>query len=368
MADHDAVIPLFRPSCTDLEVKYVTETLRSGWWAQGPRVEELEEKFAAYTGARHAVAVSSGTAALQLSIEAIGIKGKEIILPALTFASDALAVMHSGNIPVFADIDEDTLCIDWEDARRKTTPRTGAVIPVWYGGTVRKPRYSGTAEESADWWVDIPVIEDCAHAAGSAQAGRDETACWSFQAVKNLAAGDGGMITTLDSRVAQKARKLRWCGIDRSTWDRDRKKSYNWDYDITVPGHKAHMNDITASVALAQLERLDEMNEKRRDIVSRYLGELDYLDWLKLPEWRENSAWHIFAIRVNHRDELIDHMKSLGVSAGVHYRPLNHYEIFGKTELPVADRVWKTLLTLPLYPDMTEMDICRVISAVRSFR
>lgn len=363
MADHDAVIPVFRPSCTDLEIEYVTRTLRSGWWADGPRVEELEEKFAAYTGARHAVAVNSCTAALQLAIEGLGITGKEIILPALTFASDALAVMHSGNTPVFADIDEDTLCIDWEDMLKKVTKDTAGVIPVWYGGTVTVPE---SMYPAIGWF---PLIEDCAHAAGSTGAGHmGAAACWSFQARKNLAAGDGGMVTTDDPDLADRIRALRWCGISRSTWDRDKSSSYSWDYEVTVAGHKAYMNDITASIALAQLERLNDMNTVRRQIVRTYLSEFADLGWLKLPRWDVSSSWHIFAVRLERRDEFIDHLKSRKISTGVHYRPLNSYDIFGKTELPVTDRVWKTMVSLPLYPDMTFADIERVIEAVRSFR
>lgn len=352
------MIPLFKPSCSDLEIEHVTEVLRGGWWAGGPKVAELEKEFARKTGAGYAVATSSCTMALQLSIEALGIRDAEIILPALTFAATGLAILHSGNIPVFADIDEGALCVDWQDVHRKTTRRTAAVIPVWYGGVVSLP-----TERS---WA---VIEDCAHAAGSVAAGRaGNVACWSFNAVKNLASGDGGMITTDDADLVAKLRRLRWFGISRNTWERDQGARYNWDYDIPEAGWKADMSDITAAVALAQLERLDEMNSARRKIVRAYLDGLGDLGWLRLPEWREGSSWHMFTVRVDRRDEFIDHMHAHGVSAGVHYRPLTSYGIFGNAELPVTDRVWKTLVTIPLYPDMTEQDVSQVISAARDFR
>jgi len=353
------MIPLFRPSCTDLEIKYVTEALRSGWWGTGPVTEKLEHHFAEMAGARHAVAVSSCTAALQLTCQAAGVAGGEVIVPALTFASTALAAVHAGATVRFADIDEDTLCLDWADAHAKVTPETRAVIPVHYGGTVTR---------STHWWPHIPVIEDCAHACGSTGAGRQgEVACWSFHAVKNLAAGDGGMITTDNDALAARLRRLRWCGIDRSTWDRETGRGYNWEYDITELGLKAQMNDITAALALAQLERLGEMNDARRAIAARYLDGLDGLGWLRLPPWRDGSSWHLFTVRVADRDRFISHMLSRGVSAGVHYRPLNTFTVFPQDPLPVTDRVWKTLVTLPLYPDMTELEVAQVIAAVREF-
>jgi len=316
----------------------------------GPVVEELEEQFAKYTGSRHAVAVSNCTAALQIACETLGVRDGEVIMPALTFAATGLSVLHSGGKVVLADIDEDTLCIDWDDVKSKETQRTAAIIPVWYGGTVNSPR-----SFPSGW-----IIEDCAHAAGNMLAGQiGDVACWSFNAVKNLASGDGGMITTPDGELAARLRRLRRFGIDRK----------GWDYDIPDPGWKADMNDITAAIALAQLQRLDEMNELRRKIVLTYIKELSDLDWLRLPEWDESSSWHMFVARTEHRGNLIIHMYSRGVSAGVHYKPLNLHRIFGEHKpLPVTDRVWKTLITFPLYPDMTDDDLGQVIDAVRSFR
>lgn len=344
------MIPLFKPSCSDLEIQNVTRVLRSGFWSMGPVVEELEEQFAKYTGSRHAVAVSNCTAALQIACETLGVRDGEVIMPALTFAATGLSVLHSGGKVVLADIDEDTLCIDWDDVKSKETQRTAAIIPVWYGGTVNSPR-----SFPSGW-----IIEDCAHAAGNMLAGQiGDVACWSFNAVKNLASGDGGMITTPDGELAARLRRLRRFGIDRK----------GWDYDIPDPGWKADMNDITAAIALAQLQRLGEMNELRRKIVLTYIKELSDLDWLRLPEWDESSSWHMFVARTEHRGNLIIHMYSRGVSAGVHYKPLNLHRIFGEHKpLPVTDRVWKTLITFPLYPDMTDDDLGQVIDAVRSFR
>lgn len=358
------MIPLFRPSCTDAEVEAVTAALRSGWWGMGPRVAEFEREFAAYVGAEHAVAVNSASAALQLALEGLGITGGSVIMPALTFVSTGLAALRNGCRVIFADIDEDTLCINWADAVVKAVTDTRALIPVWYGGTVNR-------QATPHWWPHIPVIEDCAHAAGSARAGQiGDAACWSFHAVKNLAAGDGGMITTSDPDLAARLRALRWCGIDRSTWERDQGR-YGWDYDIPQPGWKAHMNDLTAALGLAQLARLDDMNAQRRKLACRYADELGSLGWLRLPQVDDESANHLFVVRVDagDRDRFIRHMLDSGVSAGVHYKPLTAYPMFGpRQELPVTDRVWKTLVTLPLFPDMTGAEHGQVVAAVKRFR
>jgi perosamine synthetase len=194
-------------------------------------------------------------------------------------------------------------------------------------------------------------------------------ACWSFHAVKNLAAGDGGMVTTSDDELDAKLRRLRWCGIDRSTWDRQEKR-YGWEYDIREPGYKAHMNDLTAALGMAQLSRLGALNASRRLLVRRYRDELKDLDWMRLPTYREGSAWHLFAVRVpeTSRDPFIGHMLDAGVSAGLHYKPLNTYPVFGRHQpLPVTDRVWKTLVTLPLFPDMTDAEFGQIVAAARSF-
>lgn len=368
------MIPLFRPSCTDAEVEAVTAALRSGWWGLGPRVAELEAEFAAFAGARHAIAVSSATAALELSLDVLDAgPGDEVIVPALTFASTGLVPLRAGCRVVLADVEERTLCLDWADVVRKASDATRAVIPVWYGGTVAPPpRWPhGALLHPAIGWAD--VIEDCAHAAGSAGAGRQGLlACWSFHAVKNIAAGDGGMITTDDGTLAARLRRLRWLGIDRSTWEREQRPAgYGWDYDIPEPGRKAHMNDLTAALALAQLRRLDELNESRRLRVRQYLEELKGLGWLRLPEYREGSSWHLFVVRVpaEARDRLIACLLASGVSAGMHYKPLNNYAAFGpRQDLPVTDRVWRELVTLPLFPDMTSSEQDQVVAAVKAFR
>lgn len=378
------MIPLFRPTLHgDEETEAVSRVLHSGWWAQGPETEAFENEFACYTGARYAIAVSSGTAALELAARATGLVNGVVVVPALTFISTALAMHHAGNQVLFADIGPDTLTLNWSSVNhvlrfneKLSGPR--GVVPVWYAGNVDSMRGS-----------DLPaltrVIEDCAHAAGSSLAGKvGRVACWSFHAVKNLATGDGGMVTTDDAHVAREVRRMRWVGIDKTTWDRDKnaKTGYGWDYDIrALDGEKAHMNDIAAAIGRVQLRHLDEDNARRRAISLAYRDQLASLySWLTPPPVERDSAMHMFVIRLRVknaaevRDRFIQHMISQGVSAGVHYKPLTHYcdsrgrSLFGpQTALPVTEHVWETLVTLPLFPTMTDAEIEAVIKAVRSF-
>lgn len=365
------MIPLFRPSCTDEEVEAVTRVLRSGWWGMGPETEAFESEFAEYTGTEFAVGVNSATSALELSAQALGVVNGIVIVPALTFVSTAQAMQHAGNKVIFADVDEEDLCIDWDDVGRKLASMklrpqmygSVGVVPVWYGGTVVWPPYD----------PGVTIIEDCAHAAGSATAGLlGKAAAWSFHAVKNLATGDGGMMTTNDPEMARKLKALRWCGIDKSTWERDQGK-YGWDYNIPADGEKMHMNDITAALGRVQLRRLNDMNNSRRILASLYNDEFCELDWLGIPyPISEGSAQHLYVVRTSaeNRNRFIDHMLENGVSAGVHYKPLHHYpHLFpGEHNVPVAERVWQTLVTLPLFPDMTVGEQEQVIETVKSFK
>ena len=377
------MIPLFRPTVHgDEEAHAVSCVLDSGWWASGPEAELFEEEFAAYTGSRYAVAVSSGTMALKLAARATGLTDGLVVVPALTFISTALAMQQAGNRVLFADINDGDLSINWYSANQAFSlydhePGPRGVVPVWYAGRVNTMLPS-----------ELPactrVIEDCAHAAGAKNAGQvGRAACWSFQAVKNLACGDGGMITTDDEHIAREVRRMRWLGIDKSTWDRDKdsKTGYGWDYDIrALDGEKAQMNDISAAIGRVQLRHLDEDNAKRRSIAEVYRQELASLEWLNrltLPAVSRDDSAHMYVARVpkaGDRDRFIAHMISNEVSAGVHYKPRHLYEdrygrpLFGdQANMPILDRVWPTLVTLPLFPAMTDSEVGQVIETVRKF-
>ena len=230
------MIPLLQPSVTQAEIDEVVSALESHWWGSGPKVEKFEQLMATQSGYHHCVTVNSATAALHLSLKLFDIgPGDEVIVPALTFISSALAVVYCGATPIFADVRPDTLCIDWNDAREKITENTKAIIAVDYAGYPAKPSQM----------PGVAVVQDAAHACGGLYYG--DLVTLSFHPVKNLATGDGGAILCRASRNADRLKALRWCGIDRSTWERVEKR-YNWDYQINSVGYKCvHANTYIAN-------------------------------------------------------------------------------------------------------------------------
>jgi perosamine synthetase len=368
------MIPVFRPSCGEEEIRLVTEVLRSGWWGLGPKTQAFEEAFARYVHARHAVALNSATAGLQLGLRALGIEGREVISPSLTFVSTNHEIIHNGATPVFADVQPDTLNIDPDDIERKITPRTAAIVVVHYGGhpcDLDRVRAIAGAHR-------IPVLEDAAHACGAWYGDKpigsiSEVTSFSFHAVKNLATGDGGMLTVSDPEIDKRLRRSRWLGINKDTWTRSEDgENYAWAYNVEEFGFKAHMNDITAALGLAQLGRLDQTNGRRRAIAAQYTAALRDLAWLELPVEKAGcrSAWHNYVVKVDGRDGFMKHLKTRGVSTGMHYIPNHLYDIYKPyaTPLPVTERVWSKLVTLPLFPDLTDAETATVIDAVRSYR
>lgn len=381
----DPVIPLFRPDSTELEEQNVLRVLRSGWWGLGPETAKFEEEFAAHVKAGateddgapvHPVAMNSASMALEIAARCLvpdpRVRVKAIV-PALTFLSSATAMQHAGFPVEFCDIDEGTLCLDWADAHDRLPTGAGRlgtiIVPVWYAGTVTRVPCPASYDAGFE---DAVILEDCAHAAGSADAGmQGDASAWSFHAVKNLAAGDGGMILFRSERAAEQAKRLRWFGISKSTHDRVTQKGYGWDYGVTEDGEKAHMNDITAAIARAQLQRLRKGNLARHAIARVYDDAFSHLDWLWRPVLSVRSAQHMYVVRVpaGSRADFIAHLLGRGVSAGVHYRPLYYYQdrFPGAPFLPVTESIWPMLATIPLFPAMSARDIERVVDAVTSF-
>ena len=369
------VIQVFRPSMGDEEVEAVAQVLKSGWIGLGPRTRKFEEEFAQYIGSRYAIGVNSCTAALHLAIKAAGIDSGEIVTTPITFVSTAHAILYNNATPVFADVQEDTLNIDPVDIEQKITSKTRAIIPVHYGGhPCDMDEISEISAKHGLW-----VIEDAAHACGAEYKGKKagtlgHFGCFSFHAIKNLATCDGGMITTNDEKAYQQILKLRWMGINADTYQRS-AKGYSWDYEVESLGFKEHMNDIIAAIGLVQLRKLNQMNARRREIVSYYNQAFKDIDWIETPVERQyvKSSLHHYAIKVNKRDrnELIAHLAENGISATVHYRPLYLHPIYKKLGIggncPVADKVWLKVILLPLYLEMSDSDINLVVSAVKSF-
>jgi perosamine synthetase len=367
------LIPVFRPWYDEAEVRAVEQVFKSGWIGLGPKTAEFEKRFADYIGVPHAVAVNSATAALHLALMALNVTGGEVITTSMTFVSTNHAILYNGATPVFADIEPDTLNIDAESIERNITSRTQAIVVVHYGGHAcdMDPILARAKEHN------IPVIEDAAHGCGGTYKGRKlgsigAIGTFSFHAVKNLATGDGGMVTIHDAELDKRLRRLRWCGIDKDTWNRSEvDQKYSWYYTVQEIGFKYHMNDITAAIGLVQLEKLDCANARRREIVKYYNERFADLDWLELPVEKSytRSALHNYVVKLERRDDLIAHLQTRRISAGVHYFPNHLYSMFRqfKADVPVTERVWRRLVTLPLYPGMSEDDVERVVNAVRDF-
>ena len=370
-------IPVFKPSLGEPEITALEEIFKTGWIGMGPKTTEFENNFASYVGAEYAIGVNSATAALHLSCLALGIgAGDEVLVPTVTFVSTAHAVSYCGAVPVFVDVEADTLNIDTKDLERKVTSKTRAIIPVHYGGhACRMDKIWKIAAKHG-----LKVIEDAAHACGSRYenqliGGLEQSAltCFSFHAVKNLATGDGGMITTNRSDIANKLNRLRWVGINRSTWERADYSNYDWYYEIHELGYKYHMNDITAAIGLVQLDKLEAANKRRREIAAKYTEALKSVSWIDCPVERDytKSACHNYVIKTPYRNSLNLYLKAKGISTGVHYMPLHlqpYYRKLSTAELPNAEDLWLKLLTLPLYPDLTDKEVAYIIESVLSFR
>lgn len=367
------MIPVFKPSFGDEELEALRTPFSTGWIGLGPRTKEFETAFAEYIGVRYAVAVNSGTAALHLALMVAGIEDAEVISTPITFVSTNHAILYNKGIPVFADVEADTVNIDAAEIRKAVTARTKAVVVVHYGGHPcdMDPILEIAREHN------LRIIEDTAHGCGGEYKGRKlgsigDLACFSFHAVKNLSTGEGGMITTNDEEFYGRLLKLRWMGISKDTWSREEKdEKYSWYYNVEEVGFKCHMNDIPASIGLVQLRKLDRMNDRRREITERYNKGFSGLKWLETPVVKPyaRSAHHNYVIKVEKRDALNVFLQEKGISTGVHYIPNNHYDMYRncKGETPVAEKVWKKLLTLPLYPDLTDEEVDYIIGEVRAF-
>jgi perosamine synthetase len=353
------MIPVLCPTIDEKTKKAMMEVLDSGWWGFGPKTQEFEKKFADYVGSKYAIACNSGTAALDLCLKAHNIKGGELITTPMTFVADAIVGEFNGMDVTFADIDEDSLCLDPKSV--VVTDQTKAIITVDSHG--RLADIDGLRER-----FDGLIIEDCAHAMLTPGAGKKgDISIWSFQAVKTLPAGDGGMVTTNDENIYKRLRTLTWLGVEKSTYERSEGKRYTWDYDITqADGIKAYMNDLTSVICLGQLERVAEMTAKRRAIQTVYNERLG--DIVTPPAYSHTVQY--YTMKCDRRDDLSEFLASKGVATSVHFKPLTEMTYWKKAikrDLPVNNRVWKQLLTLPCHDALTWSQVEYIIDCVRDF-
>jgi dTDP-4-amino-4,6-dideoxygalactose transaminase len=373
-------LPFHKPEITDDDVQSVVETLRSGWLTTGPKVKRFEEDFARYVGCKHAVAVNSGTAALHLALDAIGIKeGDEVILPTMTFAATAEVVIYFKAQPVFVDCESDTLNLDPQQIERAITPRTRAIIPVHMGG---QPCDMKPILELARHY-NLKVIEDAAHALPAAYHGRKvgtigDITCFSFYATKTITTGEGGMATTENPEWAKRMRMMSLHGISLDAWDRYTDKG-SWYYEIIHPGYKYNLTDIAGALGIEQLKRCDQFWEARRRIASHYHEAFADLPEIQVPACLPDTqhAWHLYVIQLNmerlriNRQDFIKALKSQNIGTSVHFIPLHLHPFYRETfgyrpaDFPQASAVFERIISLPIYPKMTEADVRDVIVAVR---
>ena len=365
---------LFKPSISEAAIRAVAEVLRSGWIGLGPKVAKFEEKFAKYVGAKYAVALNSGTAALHLAAVVSSIKeGDEVITTPLTFVSTNHIILYQRAVPVFADIDPRTYCISPRSVERMVTKKTKALICVHYGG---HPCDLDKIYEIANKYK-LKVIEDAAHACGSSYKGKKigsfGLTCFSFHAVKNLPTGDGGMITTNEEELYQRLRKLRWLGIDKDTYsrteeDKGRAGAYAWEYEVPEMGFKYHMNDITAAIGIEQLKLVEEQNAFRRQLADIYTQGLHHRDIISLPYVSQEvvTSQHLCVIQVKRRDQLITKLKENDIAPGVHYTPNNVFPMYQNCQADVKRtmEVSKNIISLPMHTLLKSEDIQRVVDII----
>lgn len=372
----DAFLPYFQPSLGAEERREVLATLDSGWLTLGPRTIAFEKQLAEYTGAKQAVAVNSCTAALHLSLLALGIgEGDEVITSPFTFASTGNVIAHTRARPVFCDIETQTYNLDQESLVKSITPRTKAILPVHYGGqpcdldACRKIAVSHR----------LSLIEDAAHAIGAEYRGKklgtfSQATCFSFYATKNMTTGEGGAVTTDDEKLADWIRVRRLHGISRDAWKRYAEKG-GWYYEIEDDGWKYNMTDLQAAIGIPQLKKLDGFIAQRRRYASYYNRELAEVGGLILPTERPEvkHTYHLYPILLEKydRSRFIDQMSDLGIGTSVHFIPLHLHPYYQRTfgykpgDFPRAEWVYQREVSLPLYPKMKEADLDRVIRAVK---
>lgn len=368
-----------KPFISDDEINEMVDTLRSGWLSMGPKTIKFEEGFTSYIGCKKSVAVSSWTAAGHLTLEAFGIKqGDEVIVPTMTFPATAEIVCYFGAKPVIVDVDENTLNISLTEIEKAITPKTKAIIPVHYGG---QPCDLDEINELAKKY-NLRVLEDAAHSLPATYKGKkigtiSDVTCFSFYATKTLSTGEGGMICTNDDEIAERAAIMRMHGINRNAWKRY-SESGSWYYEVVAPGYKYNFTDLQASLGIPQLKKVDDMWNARKRIAQRYTEALKDNEMITLHTIKEDreSSWHLYPIRLNlemltkNRAQVIDEMKKNDVGVGVHFMPVHQHLFYSETfnlddkNYPVASAAFPRLMSLPIYPGMTDKSVEKVISVL----
>lgn len=346
--------------------------LEDGYLGMGREVQLFEEELAAFLGVERsrAVCVNSGTAALHLAVQALTTPGDEVLVQSLTFVASFQAIVAAGAVPVACEVNPETISIDLSDAERRLTDKTRAIMPVYYASN---PASVDEVYEFASRH-QLRVIEDAAHAFGCSHGGRmigsfGDTACFSFDGIKNITSGEGGLVVTTDPEVARKVGDARLLGVEQDTARRFAGER-SWDFDVSAPGYRYHMSNLFAAVGRVQLERLGpEFGPRRRELAQRYRARLGTVPGLRLLDVDlESVIPHMQPVRVldGRRDALRGHLQERGIPTGIHYKPNHLLTLFGggQPRLPVTEQLYDELLTLPLHPELEDASIDRITSEI----
>lgn len=367
------MIPVSRPDIGSQELESVRKIFDTGWLGHGATVIDFENELSNLFGGRHVVAVNTGTTALHLALEVIGIKaGDEVILPSLTFCSCPQVVTQLGATPVFCDVSEQTLTVDISDVRKCISSRTRAIMPVHFCSTVCDiDALQDIAKEH-----NIRIVEDAAHAFGctykeSLVGSVGDITCFSFDPIKNLTCGEGGAIVFSDPELAQDLSLKRMLGINRDGWERSRD-GWGHEYAVTTQGFRYHMSNINAAIGMTQLSRFPELSKRRREIAKLYFDMLSDIPAVQLPAWDQSTVVPFaFMVRIKNgqRENLRNQLHQAGVQTAIHYPPNHQQPAFekNKRKLRVTEMVASEIMTLPLFPSMSDLEIVHVANKIRTF-
>lgn len=372
MKIREKMLPVLQPFGGEEEINAVADVIRSGWWGKGPKVEQFEAEFAKMVGAKYAIAVTSNSHGQDLVMKALNVSG-DIINPTISFIATAMIPIWNNCTTNIVDVDPLEMNINPDDVKKHLTKDTSMIIAVNEAGI---PAPIDDLRNIYDGFI----LEDCAHSCYTDGAGmKGDVAVWSFQAVKTMPCGDGGMITTNDETLYNKLKDMTWFGVS-STFSRvaknkkdniSGKPGYTWDYEVDIVGQKCYMIDITAAICLEQLKKLDKHLSWRRHIQAEYNKKLSA--HVQRPEWSETCQYYCAKVAPEHRDALIDYLADKKIHTSVHFKPLHHYNIIQQhmthrdRVFTVADTEWQRLISLPCHPAMTDDDIEYVIYWVNQF-
>jgi UDP-4-amino-4-deoxy-L-arabinose-oxoglutarate aminotransferase len=373
-------LPLSRPSISEDEIAAVADVLRSGWITTGAKCAELEQMVCDITGAKYAVALTSATAGMHLLLHALDIgPGDEVITPSMTWVSTPNQIELRGATPVFVDVDRDTLMVTADMIEPLITERTKLIIPVHYAGAALDLDPLRELVERHG----IMMVEDAAHAIGTqykgTHVGNTGTAIFSFHPIKNITTGEGGMVCTDDAGLAEKIRQLRFHGLGVDAFDRETHGRAP-QAEVLAPGYKYNLPDMNAVLGIGQLARLADLNRRRTELAQLYMERLQNVDGitpLAMPGYDMTHCWHLFIIRVDaektgiNRDRFMEALKEKQVGSGLHFRAAHTQKYYrekpGIENLSLPNTEWNSerICSLPLFPDMAEDDVLRVVDAIK---